>query len=66
MKNFKIFDIYGHTENNSLPWLLQNKLKAGPLAGTKFFMFIGRWLAVGFYHAKTIYDYYKYMHRTQI
>ena len=31
------------------------------LAGTKFFMFISRWLAVDFCHTKAIYDFYKSM-----
>ena len=38
MFNFLFFDIWGHTENNSFPWLLQNKSEVSTLAGTKFFM----------------------------
>ena len=66
MLNFQIFDILGHTVNNSTPWLLQNKSEVGTLAGTKFFMFIGKWLAVDFYfcHTKAIYGYYKSMNAT--
>ena len=30
----------------------------------KFFMLIGRWLAVDFCHTKAIYDYYKSMDKT--
>ena len=44
-----------------LPWLILNKSEAGTLAGIKFFIFIGRWLAADFCHTKAIYDYYKSM-----
>ena len=46
---------------NILPWLVQDKSEAGTLAGTKFVMLIGRWIAVDFCHTKAIYDYYKSM-----
>ena len=40
---------------------LQNKSEAGTLAGSKFFMFICRWLAVDFCQTIAVYDYYKSM-----
>ena len=49
---------------NSLPWLLHNKSEVGTLVGTKFFMFIGRWLAVDFCPTKAVYDHYKSMDKT--
>ena len=39
----------------------KTKSEVGTFAGTKFLIFIGRWLAVGFCQTKAIYDYYKSM-----
>ena len=45
---------------------VHNKSEAGTSAGIKFFMLMGRYLAVDFCHTKAIYDYYKSMVGTSL